>query len=336
MTIKRMTFCRSTRIIGMLKSVSVALAAVACVGLAQAQSYPTKPIRLIVPWPAGGGVDTSARMFSQQLSERLGQPIVIENKPGAGGNIGTAIVANEKPDGYTLLMASISPNSVNPHLYATTGFDPVKDFSPIAYAYTVPSFLVVPTASPFKTAQELIDHIKANPGKLNYGSSGIGSSQHLAAIMLQMTTGIDAVHIPFKGTAPAETALIANQLDFMMDPPTCFPHIRGGKLRVLAVGSPTRNPAMQDVPTFDELGIPGVHTAVYYGFMAPANTPKEIIDRLNKEVNEILQTEEVRNRITNMGGMITVAPAEDFKKYTDSELARYGEIIKRAGIEKIQ
>ena len=333
MTIRRMTFCRSTGIIGMLKSVSVALVAMTCIGLAQAQSYPTKPIRLIVPWPAGGGVDTSARMFSQQLSERLGQTIVIENKPGAGGNIGTALAANEKPDGYTLLMASISPNSVNPHLYANPGFDPVKDFAPIAFAYTVPSFLVVHESSPFKSAQDIIDYAKANPGKLNYGSSGIGSSQHLAMLMFQTATGIDAVHIPFKGTAPAETALIANQLDFMMDPPTCFPHIRAGKLKVLAVGSPKRNPAMPEVPTFDELGIPGVHTAVYYGFMAPANTPKEIIDRLNKEVNEILQTEEVRNRITNMGGMITIAPAEDFKKYTDSELVRYGEIIKRAGVK---
>lgn len=327
-----MTARQNTRIAGIIRGFSIAIATIACVGLAQAQSnYPTRPIKLIVPWPAGGGVDTSARILSQPLAERLKQPIVIENKPGAGGNIGTAIAAQEKPDGYSLLMASISPNSVNKHLYSRLDFDPVKDFAPIAYGYTVPSFLVVPAASPFNSAKDLIDFAKANPGKLNFGSSGIGSSQHLATIMLQMTTGIDAVHVPFKGTAPAETALLAAQVDFMLDPPTCFPYIQAGKLKVLAVGSPKRNPAMPDVPTFDELGIPGVHTAVYYGFMAPAKTPKEIITRLNKEINEILQTEEVRARITKMGGVITIAPPEDFGKFANSELERYGEIVKRSG-----
>lgn len=328
-----MSTYRNARIVGMIKNISVAVVAVACVGLAQAQNYPSRPIKLIVPWPAGGGVDTSARILSQPLAERLGQPIVIENKPGAGGNIGTAVAAQEKPDGYSLLMASISPNSVNIHLYAKLDFDPVKDFAPIAYGYTVPSFLVVPASSQFNTAQELVAFAKANPGKLNFGSSGIGSSQHLATIMVQMATGIDVVHVPFKGTAPAETALLASQVDFMLDPPTCFPHIQAGKLKVLAVGSPKRNPAMPDVPTFDELGIPGVYTAVYYGFMAPANTPKEIITRLNKEVNEVLQTEEVRTRITKMGGVITIAPPEDFGNFANSELVRYGEIVKRAGVK---
>jgi tripartite-type tricarboxylate transporter receptor subunit TctC len=314
-----------------------AIAAVACVGMAQAQSdYPSRPIRLIVPWPAGGGVDTSARIISPPLAERLGQPIVIENKGGAGGNIGTALAAQEKPDGYALLMASISPNSVNPHLYARLDFDPVKDFAPIAYGYTVPNFLVVPANSPFNTAMEFIEFAKANPGKLNFGSSGHGSSLHLATIMIQMATGIDVVHVPFKGTAPAETALLAGQLDFMLDPPTCLPYIRAGRLKVLAVGSPERNPAMPDVPTFDELGIPGVHTAVYYGFMAPANTPKEIIDLLNKEINEVLQTQAVRERITNMGGVITIAPPEDFGNFANSELERYGEIVKRSGVPKIE
>jgi tripartite-type tricarboxylate transporter receptor subunit TctC len=319
-----------------IKSIFFAVAAVACVGLAQAQNYPNRPIKLIVPWPAGGGVDTSARVFAQPLSERLGQPIVIENKGGAGGNVGTAVAAHEKPDGYTLLMASFSPNSVNIHLYSKLDFDPRKDFDGIAFGYTVPSFLVVPADSPFNSAQELIAYAKANPGKLNFGSSGIGSSQHLAVIMLQMTTGIDVVHVPFKGTAPAETALLAAQVDFMLDPPTCFPHIRAGKLKVLAVGSPERNPAMPDVPTFDELGVPGVHTAVYYGFMAPAGTPKEIINRLNKEINEILQTDATRDRIYGMGGMITIAPPEDFLKYTNSEIERWGEIVRRSGAPKIE
>lgn len=328
---------QNTRIFGMIRSFSVAIAAMACVGMAWAQSdYPSRPIKLIVPWPAGGGVDTSARIFAQPLSERLGQPIVIENKGGAGGNVGTAVAAHEKPDGYTLLMASFSPNSVNIHLYSKLDFDPRKDFDGVAFGYTVPSFLVVPANSPFKTAQDVIAYAKANPGKLNFGSSGIGSSQHLATIMLQMSTGIDAVHVPFKGTAPAETALLAGQVDFMLDPPTCFPHIRAGKLRALAVGSPERNPAMPDVPTLDELGIPGVHTAVYYGFMAPAGMPKPIIARLNREINGLLQTEAIRDRINKMGGMITIAPPEDFLKYTNSEIERWGDIVKRSGAPKIE
>jgi tripartite-type tricarboxylate transporter receptor subunit TctC len=309
----------------------------ACFGLAQAQSdYPSRAIKLNVPWPPGGGVDTSARIIAQPLAERLGQPIVIENKPGAAGNIGTAVAAREKPDGYSLLMGSLSPNAVNPHMYAKLGFEPVDDFEPIALVYTVPCFLVVPAASPFKNAQELIDYAKANPGKMNYASSGTGSSQHLATIMLQKSTGIDVVHVPFKGTAPAETALIAGQVDFMVDNPAIFPFIDAGKVKVFAVGAPQRNPAKPDVPTFDELGIPGVHTSVFYGVMAPAKTPKEIVDRLNKEVNAVLQSKEISDRLLKLGAVAGTGSAEDFKKYLISEIERYGEIVKSAGIEKIE
>ncbi|GHU36025.1 MFS transporter [Betaproteobacteria bacterium] len=317
----------------MIKSITIVVAAMSCVGLAMAQSYPSRPIKLIVPWPPGGGVDTSARIIAQPLAERLGQPIVIENKAGAAGNIGTAVAAQEKPDGYTLLMGSLSPNAVNPHMYSNLGFDPVNDFEPIALAYTVPCFLVVPAASPFNSAKEVIDYAKANPGKLNYGSSGIGSSQHLATIMLQKSTGIDVVHVSYKGTGPAETALVAGQVDFMVDNPASFPFIEAGRLKVFAVGSPERNPAKPDVPTFDELGVTGVHTSVFYGLMAPAKTPKEIVDRLNKELNELLQTEEMRTRLTKMGAVAGTGSAEDFRKYLISEIERYGVIVKSAGIK---
>ena len=325
---------RNTGIIGIIKSISIAVAAMACVCLAQAQSnYPSKPIKLIVPWPPGGGVDTSARIIAQPLSERLGQPIVIENKAGAAGNIGTAVAAQERPDGYTLLMASLSPNAVNPHMYSNLGFDPVNDFESIALVYTVPCFLVVPAASPFNSAHDVINYAKANPGKLNYGSSGIGSSQHLATLMLQKSTGIDVVNVSYKGTGPAETALVAGQVDFMVDNPASFPFIEAGRLKVFAVGSPERNPAKPDVPTFDELGIPGVHTSVFYGVMAPAKTPKEIVDRLNKEINALLQTEEMRNRLTKMGAVAGTGSPDDFRKYVISEIDRYGVIVKSAGIK---
>lgn len=307
----------------------------ACAGLAQAQTYPSKPIRMIVPWPPGGGVDTSARIISQPLSERLGQPIVVENRPGAAGNIGTALFTREKPDGYTLLMGSLSPNAVNPHLYSTLGFDPVKDFAPVARVYTVPSFLVVPASSPVNTAKELVALAKANPGKLNFGSGGVGSSQHLFGVMFQTATKIDIVHVAYKGTAPAETALIAGQVDLMLDPPTCLPFIAAGRLKVLGVASPTRNPALPNVPTLDELGIPGVHTSTFYGVMAPANTPKEIVDRLNKEINAILQTEEMRDRLTKFAAQPGSGTPEDFARFVISEIERYGVIVKLSGAKKV-
>jgi tripartite-type tricarboxylate transporter receptor subunit TctC len=308
---------------------------VACAGVAQAQNYPNRPIRLIVPWPAGGGVDTSARIIAEPLSRRLGQPIVIENKPGAAGNIGTALAANEKPDGYTLLQASLSPNSVNPHLYNKLGFDPVKDFAPIALSYTVPSFLVVPESSPANSAQELVALAKKDPGKLNFASGGVGSSQHLFDVMFIASTGIDVVHVPFKGTSPAETALVAAQVDFMVDVPTCLPFVTAGKLKALGVAAPKRSSAMPNVPTLDEQGIPNVHTLTWYGVMAPANTPKEIVDRLNKEINEILQTEEIRARLVKLAAEPGTGSPEDFARFVASETVRYGEIVKLSGADKV-
>jgi tripartite-type tricarboxylate transporter receptor subunit TctC len=302
---------------------------------AQAQSYPTKAIKLIVPWPAGGGVDTAARMIAQPLEKRLLQPIVVENRPGASGNIGTAIAAKEKPDGYTLLMGSLSPNAVNPHLFKSLGFDPVKDFEFIALVYTVPSFLVVPANAPANTVQELVAYAKANPGKLNMGSGGLGSSQHLFGTMFTSATKIETVHVAYKGTSPAETALIAGQVDFMLDPPTCLPFVAAGKLKALAVASPVRNPALPNVPTPDELGIAGVHTSTFYGVMAPAKTPKAIVDRLNAEINAILLTDDMKARMAKLAAVAGSGSAEDFKAFVLREIDRYAEIVKLSGAEKV-
>jgi len=318
-----------------IKSLCAGALLLACAGAAHAETYPSKPIRLIVPWPAGGGVDTSARMISEPLSKRLGQAIVVENRPGAAGNIGTALAAKADPDGYTLLMGSLSPNAVNPHLYTKLDFDPIKDFSPVALVYVVPSFVVAPAASSFSSVKELVAHAKANPGKLNFGSGGVGSSQHLFGVMFNNATKVDAVHVPYKGTSPAETALIAGQLDYMLDPPTCLPFVAAGKLKALAVASPTRNPSAPDIPTLDELGIPGVHTSTYYGVMAPADTPKEIVDRLNKEINEILQTEELKGRLAKLAAQPGTGSAEDFTKFVAQELDRYGEIVRLSGAKKV-
>jgi tripartite-type tricarboxylate transporter receptor subunit TctC len=290
---------------------------------------------MIVPWPPGGGVDTAARIISQPLSTRLGQPIVVENKPGAAGNIGTELFTREKPDGYTLLMGSLSPNAVNPHLYSRLGFDPVKDFEFVARVYTVPSFLVVPASSKAGTAQELVALAKANPGKLNFGSGGVGSSQHLFGVMFKTATGIDIVHVAYKGTAPAETALVAGQVDFMLDPPTCLPFIAAGRLKALGVASKVRNPALPSVPTLDEVGIPGVYTSTFYGVMAPAGTPKAIVDRLNAEINAILKTPEMQKRLTDFAAEPGSGTSEDFKQFVIGEIARYGEIVKASGAAKV-
>jgi tripartite-type tricarboxylate transporter receptor subunit TctC len=318
-----------------LTCLSFAAALMMAAGMAQAQSYPTKPIKLIVPWPAGGGVDTSARLIAEPLSQRLGQPIIIENKPGAAGNIGTALAAKEKPDGYTLLQASLSPNAVNPHLYKSLGFDPVNDFEFVARVYTVPSFLVVPSASPAKSAQELVAIARKEPGKLNFGSGGVGSSQHLFGVMFNKSANIDVVHIPYKGTSPAEAALVGGQVDYMLNPPTALAFVSAGKLKALGVASPTRNAAMPDLPTLDEQGIPNVYTSTFYGVMAPAKTPKEIVDRLNKEIVAILATDEMKARLAKLAADPgTESPAE-FKKFVLGEIERYGEIVKLSGADKV-
>lgn len=308
----------------------------ACVGLAHAQAYPSRPIKLIVPWPAGGGVDTAARLIAEPLGKRLGQPVVVDNKPGSAGNIGTATVTREKPDGYTLLMGSLSPHAVNPHLYDNLGFEPIKDFAPVALVYTVPSFLVVPASSPASTAQALVALAKSQPGKLNFGSGGAGSSQHLFGVMFNTATKIDALHVPYKGTAPAEAALVAGEVDYMLDPPTSLPFVAAGRLKALAVAAPTRSSALPNVPTLDEAGIGGVHTLTYYGVLAPAGTPKDIVDRLNTEINAILKSDDMRARLTKLAAEPGTGTPEDFRRFMEAELKRYGEIVKISGAKAVQ
>lgn len=304
-------------------------------GFAQdaATAYPNQPIKLMVPWPPGGGVDTTARILSDMLGHRLGRPLVIDNRGGAGGNIGTEVAARQKADGYNLLMSSISPNAVNISLYGKLGFDPVKDFEPIIYVSAVPNILVVPADSPFKTAQDVIDAARANPGKLNYASGGIGSSQHLAAVQFSVAAKIDIVHVPYKGTAPAESDLAAGHVSLMLDTTTCLPFIAGGKMRALAVASKKRNPALPDVPTFDEVGLPGVYASSWYGLSAPAGTPKPIIARLNAEANAVLQSPEFQKRMLAFGAEVGGGTPEDYGRFMASETRRYAEIVRISGVK---
>lgn len=293
--------------------------------------YPNQPIRLMVPWPAGGGVDTTARMIADPLGKRLGQSIVIENRAGAGGNIGTDMAARAKPDGYNLLMGSISPNAINVHLYPKLPFDLIKDFTPITFVSSLPIFLVVPVNSPIKSVTDLLTFAKANPGKVTYGSAGVGSSQHLAAVQFMAATNLDLMHVPYKGTAPAEADLMAGHISVMFDTATAIPFITGGKLKALAVMSKKRNPVLPSVPTLDEMGLPNLYASSWYGLMGPAGMPPAVVSKLNAELNEALRTPEVQKRMLDLGAEIGGGTPAEFASFIQSEIARYADIVKRSG-----
>ncbi|MGE8678255.1 MAG: Bug family tripartite tricarboxylate transporter substrate binding protein [Achromobacter marplatensis] len=296
-----------------------------------AQSYPERPIKLVVPWPPGGATDALGRLLAQRLTERLGQTVIVDNKAGAGGNIGTAAFVREKADGYTLLMATSSTNAANPHLYSRLGFDAAKDFAPVAFVAEIPNILEVPKQSPFKSVADLVAAAKAEPGKLNYGSGGVGSSQHLAGAMFKYLTGADVLHIPYKGSGPAVSDLLAGQVDMMLDTGS-LAQVQAGALRALAVASRQRLPALPDVPTFDEAGVPKMYASAWYGIVAPAGTPADVVQRLNKEVNAVTSAPEVKQRMESMGALVPAGQTpEEFSTFIQSEIARYAEIVKISG-----
>lgn len=294
-------------------------------------SYPDKPIRMIVPWAPGGATDVIARLIGKRLTERLGQPVVIENKAGAGGNIGTAAFVREKADGYTLLMTTSSTHGINSHLYARTGFDVAKDFANVAFVGSIPNVLEVPAKSQFETAQQLLDYARANPGKLNYGSGGVGSSQHLAGAQLIHSAGIDITHIPYKGSGPAVAELLGANLDFMLDTGS-LNQVKGGALRALAVASKTRLHELPDVPTFDEVGLKNMYAAAWYGVATHAAVPREIVDRLNQEINAILQEPELVAQLEGMG--VQVGPLRkprELDAFVKAEGVRFKGLVEMSG-----
>ncbi|HKC44636.1 MAG TPA: tripartite tricarboxylate transporter substrate binding protein [Burkholderiales bacterium] len=311
----------------------LAVIAMVATGPALAQAWPNKPIRLVVNFPPGGAADQIARSVGVPLGEALGQPIVIENRPGANGNIGADAVAKSPPDGYTLLMSSGGAFSVNPHLYTKLPFDPVKDLVPVAAAARILVFLVVRPDLPAKSVDEFVALARANPGKLTYGSPGSGSSPHIAGEMLKRAANIDIVHVPYKGAAPALTDLLGGQLDFMFDPGIGLPQVRAGKLRLLAVGSPKRSPLFPDTPTLAEAGMVGFDADSWFGFYAPAGVPADILARLNREINRALQTPAVRDRITGLGAEAVALSADEFAALQRADRERFGVVVREAGIK---
>jgi tripartite-type tricarboxylate transporter receptor subunit TctC len=297
-----------------------------------AQTWPTHPVRLIVAFPPGGAADLLARLISQSLGETLGQPVVIENKGGANGNIGGESVARSAPDGYTLLMSSGSLVAINPHIYASMPFDPAKDLVPVASVARVPFYLVVRAENPSQDFKAFIADLKANPGKRNFGSPGIGSSPHLAAEMLKKMTGTDAVHVPYRGAAPALNDLLAGSLDFLFDPGIAIEHVKAGKLRAIAIGSLQRSPQLPDVPTLEELGLTGFDADAVFGVYAPAGTPRDIIARLNTEINRALATVALKERIMAVGNVPATMSPDEFGERAREDSKRFGAIIRERGI----
>ncbi len=302
------------------------------VGLTQAQSWPQKPIRVVVNFPPGGAADQIARAVAQPLGEALGQSVVVENRAGANGNIGGETVAKSVADGHTLLMSSGGMVSINPHLYNKMPFDPMKDLVPVAAAARVLVFLEVRPSLQINDFKTFLDFVKANPGKLSFGSPGNGSSPHLAAEMMKAQSQTFAVHVPYRGAAPAMQDLLAGQIDFMFDPGIGLQHVRSGKLKMLAVGSPKRSPLFPDVPTLDELGLKGFDADSWFGFYAPAGTPPEVVQRLNRDINAALNTAAVKDRIQALGGIPAPMSSADFGQSAKTDSERFGQLIKSRNI----
>jgi len=296
------------------------------------QNWPTQPLRLIVNFPAGGAADQLARLIGQPLGEVLGQPVVIENRAGAGGNLGGDTVAKSAPDGHTLLMSSGGMVAINPHLYKKMPFDPARDLIPVASVARVPFFLVVRADNPARDFAAFLADLKANPDKRNFGSPGIGSSPHLAAEMLTSMTGTKAVHVPYRGAAPALTDLLGGQLDFLFDPGIAIEHVKMGKLRALAVGSLQRSSQLPDVPTLAELGLTGFDADAVFGVYAPAGTPDDAIARLNAEINRLLAAAALKERIATLGSESAPMSSDQFREKSRTDSERFGVIIRERRI----
>jgi tripartite-type tricarboxylate transporter receptor subunit TctC len=297
-------------------------------------AYPSRPLHLIVPFPPGGSTDILARVLGQKLSEVLEQPVVVDNRPGAGGSIGAEAAAKAAPDGYTLLMGQLGPLAVSPAIYKKLPYDPVKSFAPVCLMAIVPSVLVVNTSLPFSSAAELIAYAKKNPGRLTYGSAGNGSTSHLTTEYFKLATGTDILHVPYKGVGPMLTDLVSGQVAMGINgAPAVMPHVTSGRLRALAVTSLARVPSLPDIPTLDEAGVKGFEANGWYGIVAPAGTPSAIVLRLNSGIRRAVGTPELRARLDAEGAIPAGGTPEEFGALIASEIVRWGTVLKKAGIE---
>jgi tripartite-type tricarboxylate transporter receptor subunit TctC len=312
---------------------TVALLAAAVAPQAHAQNYPSKPLRFVLPFPPGGPTDILGRIIGQRLAVQLGQPVVPENRPGAGGNVGTEYGAKQPPDGYTIVLASPSL-SISPGLYKKLGYDPVKDFAPISLVAQIPNILLVHPSVPAKTLKEFIQLAKSKPGKLNFGSGGLGTSNHLGGEMLKGLTGVNMVHVPYKGSNEAMVGMIGGHVDMVVIgvPPT-LPHIQAGRVRPLAILADKRVSYLPDVPTSKEAGVPNYVVTTSYGILAPAGTPRDIISRLNAEWIKIEAQPETKERMAAAGYEPMTSTPEQYAEFIKTEMVHWAKVIKDANIK---
>lgn len=301
---------------------------------ANAQTYPVKPVRVICPFTAGSAIDTLARVLGQKLGDTWGQQVVIDNRIGANGIIGTEAAAKAPADGYTVYLGNISTLAVNPHLYLKLPYDSIRDFAPVTLAATIPVVLVVHPSLPAKNVRELIALAKAHPGQLNYASGGTGSAQHLPMEMLRVDAGINLVHVPYKGLGPAYSDVLGGQVPMMFaGVSNVVPYMKTGRLRVLAIGSPKRSASLPDVPTVAESGVPGFDFDSWTGYLVPAGTPASLISKLHTDITRTLNVPEVRDKLVSLGFDLVGSTPEAFATLIRNDIARFGKLVKAAGIK---
>jgi tripartite-type tricarboxylate transporter receptor subunit TctC len=316
-----------------MKTLLILLLTVLAPGLAAAQDYPAKPIRIVIPYPPGGASDVTARLLGQKMAEAWNQQVVPDNRPGANGIVALEHVAKSAPDGYTLLMANLGPNAINPAVYAKLPYDAIKDFSTVTLTTLVPQVLVASPSLPAKNIQELIALARAEPGKLNYGTGGNGSANHLAVELMASIAGVKLTAVPYKGDAPAMADAIAGQISLSL--PTvlaAMPHIKSGKLRPLAVTTKQRVASLPEVPTMEESGVPGYESVSWGGIMAPAGTPPAVVAKLHAEIARILKLPDVQERMTGLGATVVAAGPAEFAAFLQNEIRKWDGVAKRAGI----
>jgi len=314
----------------------LAVLATAAVGAmpaaAFAQAFPTKPITIVVPFAAGGTTDILARLMGQYLSTELGQPVVVDNRAGAGGNIGGQYAAKAPADGYTLFMGTVGTHAINAALYKKMPFDHIKDFAPLSRVAMVPNLLVANPAQPFKTVPEMIAYAKANPGKINFGSPGNGSSPHLSGELFKSMAKVDITHIPYKGSAPAVTDLLGNQISIMFDNlPSVIPHVRSGKLRAIAITTAKRSPELPNVPTIAEAGVPGYEAMSWFGMFAPAATPAPVLAKISAALTKVLANPDVKKKIADQGGEPANDTPAQFATFIQAETSKWAKVVKESG-----
>jgi tripartite-type tricarboxylate transporter receptor subunit TctC len=321
--------------VGLLRALGLA-----CLGLVLAQgfvraqeAYPARPIRFILPFPPGGGTDILGRIISERLSASLGQPVVIENRGGAGGNVGAEAAAKSAPDGYTIVLVAPSL-AISPSLYSKLNYDPVKDFAPVSLVATVPNVMITHPSVPARTLAEFIALAKTKPGRMNFGSGGNGTSNHLAGELFNIVAGVKLVHVPYKGVNLAMNDVLSGEVQLVViGVPAASPHIKAGKLRALALIAPRRSPAIPEVPTVAEAGLPGFEVTTWYGVLAPAGTPRPIVTRLNAELVRIMHAPELKERLAALATDPATGTPEEFADYIKREIEKWGEVVRQAGLK---